>query len=103
MLNETDCKDIIEICISIDEKAMGLYQTLYDCEQNDDLRKIWGHMADDELEHIKHWKSLLKYSNDGRIPTLFKDPLKLDKKIDPRKLTCGSKINNEEKLVAEQM
>jgi len=38
-----------------------------------------------------------------KLPYIFKDPLKLDKKIDPRKLTFGSRINNDEKPVAEQM
>lgn len=31
----------------------------------------------------------------GRLPYIFKDPVKLDKKIDPRKLQFGSKINKE--------
>ena len=30
-----------------------------------------------------------------RLPYIFKDPVKLDKKIDPRKLQFGSKINKE--------
>jgi len=37
----------------------------------------------------------------SKLPYIFKDPLKLDKKIDPRKLTFGSKINNDEKPTAE--
>jgi site-specific DNA-methyltransferase (adenine-specific) len=38
-----------------------------------------------------------------KLPYIFKDPLKLDKIIDPRKLTFGSKINNDERPAVEQM
>jgi len=40
---------------------------------------------EDEID----WKEEIK-----KLPYIFKDPVKFDKKIDPRKLQFGSKINN---------
>ena len=43
-------------------------------------------------EGKKDWKQEI-----GNLPYIFKDPVKFDKKVDPRKLQFGSKINGDSK------
>ncbi len=57
-------------------KEKGLFDKLsFELAQN----------REDEID----WKEEIK-----KLPYIFKDPVKFDKKIDPRKLPFGSKINN---------
>jgi len=48
-------------------------------------------LAQDREDEID-WKEEIK-----KLPYIFKDPVKFDKKIDPRKLQFGSKINGDSK------
>ncbi|MBC8468658.1 MAG: thermonuclease family protein [Planctomycetes bacterium] len=48
-----------------------------------------------DFEIIKQKKSYIDYKEViTQLPYIFKDPVEFDKKIDPRKLQFGSKINN---------
>jgi len=48
-----------------------------------------------DLEIIKQDKADIDYKEIAKqLPYIFKDPVEFDKKIDPRKLQFGSKINN---------
>jgi len=48
-----------------------------------------------DFEIIKQNKADIDYKKAAkRLPYIFKDPVEFDKKIDPRKLQFGSKINN---------
>ncbi|MFH1412695.1 MAG: DNA methyltransferase [bacterium] len=50
-----------------------------------------------EIEIIKRKKYKVDYKNDiDKLPYIFKDPIKFDKKIDPRKINFGSKIDKTE-------
>jgi site-specific DNA-methyltransferase (adenine-specific) len=48
-----------------------------------------------DFEILKQKKTDINYTEAiKQLPYIFKDPVKFDKKIDPRKLQFGSKINN---------
>ena len=90
--------------------AMNLERNSVSYEINQDYRKMI--LSKLQVQDTLFKKIQLNICEDRRkiprtaydkLPYIFKDPLKLDKKIDPRKLTFGSKINNNEKSVAEQM
>jgi site-specific DNA-methyltransferase (adenine-specific) len=50
---------------------------------------------DADFEIIRQSKQNIDYKEvTKKLPYIFKDPVKFDKKIDPRKLQFGSKINN---------
>jgi len=50
---------------------------------------------DADFEIIRQSRSSTDYKKVTRkLPYIFKDPVKFDKKVDPRKLQFGSKINN---------
>lgn len=50
---------------------------------------------DATFEIIKQKESEIDFKNEiKKLPYIFKDPIKFDKKIDPRKLRFGSKIDN---------
>lgn len=50
---------------------------------------------DVSFEVIKQDKSKLSIEEDiKKLPYIFKDPIKFDKKVDPKKLRFGSKIDN---------
>lgn len=52
---------------------------------DDEVRIELAQNREDEID----WKEEIK-----KLPYIFKDPVRFDKKIDPRKLQFGSKINN---------
>ena len=76
------------------------------------LRKRWGALADmavlvvdvndgfkpqtvEALEILKQEKLKLDFNEEiKKLPYIFKDPIKFDKKVDPKKLRFGSKIDN---------
>jgi len=50
---------------------------------------------DAKVELVNQPKIVLNFKNEiAMLPYIFKDPIKFDKKIDPRKLKFGSKIDN---------
>jgi site-specific DNA-methyltransferase (adenine-specific) len=50
---------------------------------------------DAEFEVVTERKQQVDFSEGiNKLPYVFKDPVKFDKKVDPRKLQFGSKINN---------
>ena len=50
---------------------------------------------DTKFKIIKQGELKLKYEEEiKKLPYIFKDPIKFDKKVDPRKLRFGSKIDN---------
>lgn len=50
---------------------------------------------DTEFQIVKQEKSKTDFTDEiKRLPYLFKDPLKFDKKIDPRQLRFGSRVDN---------
>lgn len=51
------------------------------------------HNADFEI--IKQQKGKIDFKEDiGKLPYIFKDPIKFDRKVDPKKLRFGSKIDD---------
>ncbi len=49
----------------------------------------------EDFEIVFQKKKAVDYKNEiGKLPYIFKDPVKFDKKIDPKKLRFGSKIDN---------
>jgi len=53
---------------------------------------------EDKFEIIKQKKVDIDYKEiTKQLPYIFRDPIKFDKKVDPRKLQFGSKINNSSK------
>ncbi|PIP16299.1 MAG: hypothetical protein COX46_03105 [bacterium (Candidatus Ratteibacteria) CG23_combo_of_CG06-09_8_20_14_all_48_7] len=48
---------------------------------------------DTKVEIIKQAKPVVDFKEESKkLPYIFKDPIKFDKKVDPRKLKFGSKI-----------
>jgi site-specific DNA-methyltransferase (adenine-specific) len=61
----------------------------------DFLPVIKSKLRTNDLEIIKQKKLKINFKEDiKKLPYIFKDPVRFDKKIDPRKLRFGSKIDN---------
>lgn len=59
------------------------------------IKEKFGNDDNAILDIIKQKEPRIDFAEEiKRLPYIFKDPLKLDKKIDPRKLRFGSKIDN---------
>ncbi|MEO1260904.1 MAG: site-specific DNA-methyltransferase [Bacteroidota bacterium] len=54
------------------------------------------------VEFLKDQFDLNTKKEIAQLPYIFKDPLKLDKKIDPNKKTFGSRVNNDKKENREE-
>jgi len=73
--------EINEDFLSIIKEKLGLKQS--------------GLFADTEFEIIKQKELKINFQEEiQRLPYIFKDPIKFDKKVDPKKLRFGSKIDS---------
>ena len=53
------------------------------------------HFQDASFEIIEQRGSRIGYKNNmSRLPYIFKDPIRFDKKVDPKRITFGSRIDN---------
>lgn len=66
--------DIIKICLSIDEKAAGIYSRLSSDSKAEELKSFWKEMSEDERGHIDFWNRLLPIAENRLLPQIFDHP-----------------------------
>ena len=73
--------EIIRICQSIDEKASAIYRSLSEGVDNEELKKFWIKMAEEEEEHVVYWSKLLAMARDGILPQIFDNPTRMKSEL----------------------
>jgi diguanylate cyclase (GGDEF)-like protein len=66
-------RDILDLCVSIDERAEALYRGLATSTANPDLREVFALLAADEAEHTGWWGELCEAWNRGLLPRIADD------------------------------
>jgi diguanylate cyclase (GGDEF)-like protein len=66
--------EIVELCLQIDRKAVGIYSRFSYREDRPDVKLFWKRMAREELEHVRYWSRLRQLARDGALPQVFARP-----------------------------
>jgi diguanylate cyclase (GGDEF)-like protein len=66
--------DIANICYDIDSRAAVIYQELASLTEDEDLKRFWLSMSDDEKDHMDVWRRIASFAEEGILPEVFTDP-----------------------------
>ncbi len=67
-------REIVETCLDMDTRAIEIYRNLSQSTSNEELKKFWDHMSEEESQHVVCWKDLLGLVDEGIIPQIFSNP-----------------------------
>ena len=73
--------DILKLCVSIDKKAVMIYEHFSKTCNNEELREFWKQKSKEERRHVGLWKKLLSLAEDGAIPNIFDEPLRIEEEL----------------------
>jgi diguanylate cyclase (GGDEF)-like protein len=74
MRDEKSVIKVIDLCAALEEKALGIYDTLLDSAEDERMRNLWSTMVADEKEHRNYWLRLNQLCADGGVPEVFDEP-----------------------------
>ena len=74
MRDEKSVLKVIDLCAVLEERALGIYETLLDSAEDERLRDLWSTMVADEKEHRDYWLRLKDLCADGGVPEVFDEP-----------------------------
>ena len=63
--------DIIQLCIDLESTAIKTYKILSDATKEEDVRKFWLQMMEQEGEHVKYWQTLYRLTEQDKIKNMF--------------------------------
>lgn len=67
-------REILALCIELDERAERLYRTCAERLDSDELRALFSSLADEERMHVGWWRELLDAWDRGLLPDIVDDP-----------------------------
>lgn len=70
---ERDVRDILELCVKMDDHAERLYAALADACPDEDLSATFRQLGCDEAEHADWWAGLLRAWDQGLLPDVVND------------------------------
>jgi diguanylate cyclase (GGDEF)-like protein len=74
--------EILLTCISIEKAAVTLYRRFSEQAKDEDLKRFWEEMSDEERIHVGHWTSLLKLAGEGLVPHVFESLQRIKEQVD---------------------
>ena len=80
MRNDT-IEDIVDLCITINQRAMKIYRMLLNAEKNDELKQFWTEMASEEKSHEEFWKVAKELAQAKKLHHVFDDPLVIKEEL----------------------
>ena len=72
---------ILELCVSIDKKAVAIYESFSKTCDDEELRDFWKQKSKEEKRHVGLWKKLLALAERGAIPNIFDEPLRIEEEL----------------------
>jgi len=73
-MNAEPVREIVDLCLRIDETAYDAYRELSALSSKPELREFWHQMSGDEKSHIDFWQRVALYAEDHKLPQIFDDP-----------------------------
>ncbi|MBI4825160.1 MAG: diguanylate cyclase [Nitrospirae bacterium] len=74
--------NIIKLCMSIDQRAAGIYSRLSSDSKAAELKAFWMEMSEDEKEHVEFWEKLLPIAENRLLPQIFDHPERIKIELD---------------------
>lgn len=75
-------REILELCVDLDERAEQLYRELASVASEADLRDVFTKLGKDEREHTGWWSSLLEAWELGLLPDVVNDTESLIERLE---------------------
>lgn len=75
-------REILELCVKMDDFAERLYNGLARSAADQDLRRTFTQLARDEAEHTSWWRGLLAAWEQGLLPDAVNDTTSLAQRLD---------------------
>ena len=72
---------ILELCLDIDRKAAAVYKQFACHASDEELRKFWQALVQEELSHVEYWLKLRDLARQGALPQIFDNPEKLEHEL----------------------
>ena len=73
--------EIISLCRSIDVKAVEIYRSLSEGTDDKDQKAFWWKMSEEEEEHVDYWNKLLTMTEEGLLPQVFENPIRVREEL----------------------
>jgi diguanylate cyclase (GGDEF)-like protein len=96
-VSDTLLEKIINLCLSLDVKAVQIYSRLAGCAENRDLRQFWHHMAAEEARHVEFWKSVMQMVSDGSLPQIFDHPYEIVEQLESYEAKVADLLDESDK------
>lgn len=77
----SDIKEVIRLCLSLDQTAVDIYDSLLQGTETPWVKDLWRKMLDEEKEHVEYWRELEKEAAANALPKLFDDPERLAEEL----------------------
>ena len=74
--------DILTLCLAIDKHAVIIYGNFSKSCSNKELAAFWKQKSREEATHVGLWKKLLALAEDGAIPNIFDEPLRVKEELE---------------------
>jgi hypothetical protein len=75
---------ILDLCIDIDETAVGIYGSLSDYAGNEALKSFWDKMVVEGQAHLDYWQQLKALPELDELPSAFDDPDSVTHQLEER-------------------
>lgn len=67
-------REILALCVELDSHAERLYRALAGSTASEELKRVFGALADEERMHVGWWSELLEAWDHGLLPDIVDDP-----------------------------
>jgi len=78
MNNNDGLLGIIDLCLTVEQKAHLLYHGMASRTDDERLNRLWSQMANDEKGHLAYWHRLREMAAGGASPDVFEDCKELE-------------------------
>jgi len=72
--DEESVLEVIDLCASLEEQALEIYENLERLADSERLRALWAALAADKREHRAYWLRLKELCAAGGVPEMFDEP-----------------------------
>jgi len=72
-MSENVMKEIVKLCMEIDEAACATYEQLAAVATEPKLKLFWEEMRAEESQHVDFWERALRHSEQSPLPLMFDD------------------------------
>lgn len=81
-MNNDHIQGIIDLCTTINHRALEIYIKLSMAEGDGELKRFWMEMADEEKFHAAFWANVRRIAREYELPDVFDDPSDMARQLE---------------------